>query len=768
MKNYSALKFLFVIVLLSTSTIVRAQTELPVIWQVLQYDLTANLPAQPATERALTGHAALSVRNVGQGVGRTFTVRLNPAAEVQAAKAGDTNANFVKRDDPRAKLQQVTLTLPTPIQPGGTLSVTIDYRLPLAENSGIASISTEAAQFLPLSGWYPTPNSALSVRGVDTAPMRLTVNAPGGEMIVSTGQANGTTFDQKLNVQPFFLTGKWETLEGANDARGISAWLYAGASADERKHAESYIALAAAARSYYASVLGVAPDAPVRLAAVRRGAGFDMGGTVLLDAAAFRRSKVDAITALLIAESVAHLWIGGATAVGHEGAGVVREGLTRYLAQLFLEKQFGREAADAGRLRERIAYSAIAKRDPPLAKATQLDPTYYTSVSDKGAMVWRLVERMLGREAFLSIVRAQLQTAQGSELTLDGLRAALNERGGANIKSLLDYELDQLTDLDLLIGLPQQRGGEWVSALRNLGGLNVSVPVAATTASGERITTEASIPARDFGEAHFKTTAKIVRAEIDPDKLYPQIDYANDIVPHAPALEESLDEATRLLAGQDYARAESIARDLLQRAPLFSDARILLARTLLEENKLDQAEHEFRAALDERLPLPSTLAWGNIGLGEIELKRGQTAEAAKFFDEAVRADAGYAQALAARSGRVKAEAALGAAAPKPDAAIVAAITQLDQAIRSGRKAELDALIVPGELVKFSKGIVGSQPEQWQTRVLRTEIIDAGRVAADVNITAKVLGKDQSGDAVLIFARVGNALRLVEIPIFEVR
>ncbi|MCA1643418.1 MAG: hypothetical protein LC785_16055 [Acidobacteria bacterium] len=67
-----------------------------------------------------------------------------------------------------------------------------------------------------------------------------------------------------------------------------------------------------------------------------------------------------------------------------------------------------------------------------------------------------------------------------------------------------------------------------------------------------------------------------------------------------------------------------------------------------------------------------------------------------------------------------------------------------------------------------EGIVGNQPEVWQTKVLRTEAVGGDRVAADVQITARTLGRDQSGTAVLVFTRASGRLLLAEIPIFEVR
>ncbi|HEU4596060.1 MAG TPA: hypothetical protein VFS10_13040, partial [Pyrinomonadaceae bacterium] len=313
-------------------------------WQVTRFDITADASSATSAARALPARAVLSARNVGAGVGRTFTIRLSPGAKLNSASVGGADARFTSRNDERNKLQMVQVTLPAPVEPGGSVQVAFDYQLPFNENSGIASFSSEGVQLLPLSHWYPMPNTPLAPRGADYAPLRLAVTGlASGESFVSTGKPSGNAFEQTLNAQPFFLTGKWETVEGAGDARGISAMLFAGAGAEERRQAEALIALAAAARAFYASLLGPAPETPVRLVGVRRGAGFDMSGTLLLDHAAFRRAKPDSVTALQIAESVARLWIGGAKGVQEEGSGVVREGLARLLATLFLEKQFGKE-----------------------------------------------------------------------------------------------------------------------------------------------------------------------------------------------------------------------------------------------------------------------------------------------------------------------------------------------------------------------------------------------------------------------------------------
>jgi tetratricopeptide (TPR) repeat protein len=289
--------------------------------------------------------------------------------------------------------------------------------------------------------------------------------------------------------------------------------------------------------------------------------------------------------------------------------------------------------------------------------------------------------------------------------------------------------------------------------------------VRATTATGETLSVDVVVPAKNFGEAVFKTPAKLVRLEIDPDKLYPQLEYSNDSSPRQRDVEEGLGEATRLFGAQDYVKAEAIAREILTAVPNSQEARILLARTLLGQNRTDEAEKLFQLALEDPLPTPAALAWGNVGLGEIALRKGQNAEAAKRFNEGVRADAEYASSLAGRAGRIKAETATNTI--QVDGAVRTFVTQLDQAILSGKKVELESRVVPGELVRFVNGVVGTQPELWQTRVLRTEQLDANLVAADVSLETKELGVQRAGTALLLLTRAGGNWRLLGIELFEV-
>jgi len=738
-----------------------AQAPATVIWQVNSFDINANVQQ---AERVLNAVATINATNIGSGSGRTLTLRLNSKASVKSVTVGGAATTFRLGTETRGDLQRIEIALPG-VAPNSSITAAVTYALPVESNSGLTAISPIATQFLPLSFWYPMPNTPYSVRGADTAPFRLAVNIPNAisSGVEKAGPA-GVSFEQSLHGQPFFVQGDWDKLEGAADGKGIVVLLEKGAGAEERKHAEALIAFAAAARIFYAAAFGTAPDVPVRLVAVRRGAGFNDSGTVLFDADTLRLPKLDAATALSVAEAVGHLWIGGQTPIQGEGGGVLRDALVRFLATEFLEKQFGEDAVKSEFYRQRLAYATVAQRDGPLARTSQLDTAYFASVPNRGAMFWRLVERRLGREIFPGVLRAALQGGKNG-LTLPSVREALVARGGESLKALVDQQLDQVIDTDLLIGLPQQRGADWVSALRNLGSIDVTVPVVATTERGEQVRAEATVPAKNFGEVVFKTPSKIVRVEVDPDKLYPQLDYGNDVVPRAKDLTQALNEAALQLSAQDFAKAEASARAMLASAPRFQEAQIILARALLGQGRVDEAEKLFRSALEEPLPFAATLAWANIGLGEIAMKHNQPAEAAKRFNDAVIASRDYPSSLAARAARIRAEAAANNAPPVDETAR-AFITQLSQAVVSNKKAELESRIVPGELVKFINASIGT--EAWETKVVRTEQLNANLIAADVQIRANKLGTAGAGSAVLMLARTPSGWKLSGIELFEVR
>jgi len=181
--------FVFLIVGLLFISKVYAQDESRAskTWEVQKYDITANLP-NSETDRYLNVKAVLDLKNVSGSASSRLTLRISDKAEVSAVKINQTTAEFSKGEEKiggNRNLQRILVRLPS-IQPNASFSVAVDYKLKVDENSGLNTLSPVGSQFLPLSFWYPTPNSWYFARGADNAPFRAQINSSSGETIVSS------------------------------------------------------------------------------------------------------------------------------------------------------------------------------------------------------------------------------------------------------------------------------------------------------------------------------------------------------------------------------------------------------------------------------------------------------------------------------------------------------------------------------------------------------------------------------------------------------
>lgn len=751
MKTIHRAIFAFLLFTFTLSAFAQTDVRISSTWQVQKYDITATLP-QSEADRNLVVKARIDVKNVSAQPASTLTLRIGSSAEITGVDINGATVDFTKGEEKinsATSLQRIVLRILS-VPPNGTVSVTVDYKFNVKDNSGLNAISPMGAQFLPTSFWYPTPNSWYFARGADYAAVRLRVQS-GVQTVVSSGAEAAGAFDQKLSGQPFFVAGNLDSI----NSNGVSVMVPKGSGADEQKRAAELAAVASEAKTFTTTLLGAAPDVPIRIVTVKRGGGFSGGGTVFVDDAVLRRSKIDSQTAMNIADAMAKLWLGNAVAVNGDGFGVIREGLAKFIATQFLETKYGKDVADVERLRQRTAYAAVVRRDSPLNIASPLDDYYYPEVGNKGAMIWRLMAKKVGQVEMFAAIRAAMQDGT---FTLAEFRAA----NLAN-KEFLDYMLDQVTDTNLQIGLPQLVGGESKLALRNAGAVDVTVNVTAVLANGERMSAPTTIRAKSFGEVIFKTVNKISRVEVDPEKLYPQTEYSDDVAPRELTDSDLLLAVKRSFDKQEYSAAESTARAVLREAPRFDDVRVLLGRSLLAQGKNADAEKEFRAVLDEKLPTSRSLAWANVGLGEIAFKGGQAAQAVKFAESAIQADAEYGAGLAARAIRNRSN------IPSAiDESVKAYFGQWDKAAVSNRKAELDAMAVPGDVTRFVSGISG-QAVEWRTQILHVDNIDANTALVETNLAIKLLNKEpETGPAVFRLVKTGSGWKLSSVDIFEVR
>jgi hypothetical protein len=728
-----------------------ADARISATWQVQKYDIRVNLPADERSRNADVV-STVEVRNVSGRPATSLTMRISPAAEVGSVKINGSAVEPNKSEEKLGgglSLQRLVMRLPS-VAAGANVTAEVTYRLVLKENSGLSAISPAGTHFLPLSFWYPTPNSWFFPRGSDRAPFNLEITG-GGQTVVSSGTVSGGRFEQKLFGEPFFLAGNWEQ----KTVDQIAVYVPQGLSADASARAEELGRLYADAVKFLSGSFGKAPDVPLRIVSSRRGGGFGSGGTLIVDEAVFRRPKIDSLTALNVAEAAARLWIGGSARVDGDGYGVITEGLVRYAADMFLESKFGRAAADAERLRQRASYAAISRRAPAISTISPLVDVYYPVVANKGAMIWRVLAGRMGQKEFFEILRSAMSDGHTD---LGELRSRMPVD-----RELLEYFFDKQTDVNLLAGLPRVEGGETKVALRNTGSIPVEVGIVALFENGQTMRADASIRPASFGEAVFKTASKAVRVEIDADKVYPQTDYSDDVAPRESTDNDPILAAKRPFDRQQFAEAERTASTLLRSMPYVDELRVILARSLLAQNKTDAAKREFQAVLDEPLPTARSMAWSLYGLADIAQRSGDAGRALELISAAIIADADYGAGLAARNLRNRIN-----AGGDSEATVRAFFADFDKAASSNRKADLDSLAFAGEVARFLGGISGST-ESWRTTVKRVDRLDANTILVETELSVRLLGRnDETGMAVYRLGRSGGGWRLMNVEIFEVR
>jgi tetratricopeptide (TPR) repeat protein len=743
-----------VILFVGSAVCVAAQTgRAATTWNVDRYDINVDLPSDDRT-RVATMRAVLSLRNVSGAPANSLTLRVNTAADVSNISINGSNVEVAKSEEKisgSVSLQRIAIRMPA-VPAGGTLTAAVDYKLTIKDNNAFATISGPGGGFLPLSYWYPTPNNWFFPRGVDAAPTKIRVNTGNSALTtIAPGVETAGTFENKLRSQPFFLYGRWDKAEVAN----VAVYTPRGIGGDVLKRSAEIAAVINEARAFTAKLLGPVPDVPIRVVASRRGAGFATGGTFVIDEAVFRRSKLDSQTVTNLAEGVAKLVIGNTTAATGDGFGIIHEGLPRFIAVQFIESKYGKDTADAERLRQRVSYSSVSRRDSPMMMATPVDDFYYPVVANKGAMAWRILAKRLGSDKFFETIR---RNSEDGDLNIAELRAAFSDE-----KAIFDSMLDQVTDTNLLVGIPRAEGGETKIAVRNTGAADVTVDVTATMADGTKMSAPTTIRATSFGEVAFKTNSRVLRVEIDPDKLIPQVDYSDDVAPRETTDSDPILAVKRLFDRQDFAAAVEQARVLHVDHPRFDDLRTLYARSLLGKGDIASAQREFNALLEEPLPTARSLTWANVGLGEIAARAGQNDAAIRYAEAAIAADGELGANLAARALRNRAN-----ASPSIDAAVRTFFSNFDKAASSNRKADIDALVLSGEVARFASGVAGST-EQWQTNIRYTDRLDENTMLVEANMTVKLLNRSaETGTAVFRLTRVGEVWRLSGVDVFEVR
>jgi hypothetical protein len=733
---------------------------------------------------------------------------LNPKATVAGMKINDANAQFKTAEDPRNNLLRVFVDITTTLAGLGEFDVDLTYSIPAADRSAALHVSSEESFLLPASFWVPVTHTPYADHGADTAPLSLTVTAPAGLKVISSGiRKSENSFEQSLAAQPFFVVGDYDVVARGGEAYPIEVYFPRGSGDIGKRQAERIAAEAERIVMFCVKYFGVAALAPFRVISTQarqlntatsdsfsqsRETSVAMVGAVTIDENLFRRDALDLGSIELLAGAAARAWIDGQVLLRGRGTGMLRDALPIYLSAQYLGERFGQGQRDAAFERYRRAYATIARSDAPLLMQSQLDRNYATSVYNKGALVWRMIEKTIGRQAFETALRSSLARSRVDVLSLAGWWAPQQGRGlaqphplcqvsrCANLKEYLmsagaDRRLineiftnwiDTVALPDFAIGQPQTTPSGVESTIANFGSGDFTIEIVATADKGEKLRRTVTVKASEYGSVSFPAGTSITAIEADPEKIFLQSDYSNDIFPRRPSQSEAFGQANLAFSRNNFAEAEAKAREALAATPNAPTLQALLGRALLVQKKNDEAAKVFNDVLKTE-PLPIlAYGWTHLGLAELAMQQNNFAAAAQHYRFAAAADLDAATTIAARNGALRAE--RGANAVKIPEDIRAFLQKFDAAVLQGNASSVNQFVELGNLRKFAQSLVVRKPSAWVTEALRAEDWDANRTAVDVTLKIKIEGKDYAGRAVYVISRSGGKLLLSEVPTFDVK
>ncbi|MEP7336844.1 MAG: tetratricopeptide repeat protein [Acidobacteriota bacterium] len=769
----------------------------------LKVDVEAKLRLVNLSDASLADKVLLSTAERPR-----FSFLINPKANVTAMKVNGVTAAFKTNEDARNNLLRVSAEITTAIATARELEVDFVYSIPAADRSTSVHVSSGESFLLPSGFWVPIVHTPYAEHGADTAPMSLTVAAPAGLKVISSGiRKSENSFEQSMAAQPFFIVGDYEVVTRGGEAYPIEVYVPRGMNDIGKQQAQRLAAEAERIVAFYAKYFNVAATAPFRLIATQarqlstvtsdafsssRDISFATVGAVTVDDNLLRRDLLDLGTIELIAGAAARAWVDGQVLLRGRGTGMLRDALPVYLGAQYLGERFGEAQREAAFDRYRRAYSIVARNDAPLLNQSQLDRNYTTSVYNKGAVVWRMLEKQVGKQAFDNVLRASLSRIKVDALSLSGWYqmaqtgrpaqvyplcllsrcASLKDNllaSGADrrlINEIFANWIDAVVLPDFAIGQPVVAASGVESTIANFGSGDVTIDVIATTDKGEKLKRTVTIKSSEYGTVNFPAGTNITTIEADPDKLYLQVDYANDIFPRRPSQSEAFGQANVAFSKNDFATAEAKAREGLKETPNAPTLQALLGRALLAQKKTDEAARTFEAVLkSEPFPLQAYGA-ANLGLAEIAQQQNNLAEAARRFRFAAMSDFDAATTIAARDGAAKAE--RGTNAIKIPEDVRAFLQKFDGAVLLGTADAVNQFVELGNLRKFVQSLVVRKPATWVTEAIRTEEWDANRTAVDVILKIKIEGKDYSGRAVYVVSRSGGKMLLSEVPVFDVK
>lgn len=494
-----------------------------------------------------------------------------------------------------------SLRLPESVAPGARAALTLTYSGVIYDpvktandltfvvgDSTTGLIGNEGIYLVGETGWYPVLKSPLAL-------YELRVKAPAPWEIVSQGELRSRTtaagenqfyYASDVPADSLALVGGKYDVQTA-DAGGVKVSTYFFA--DEKGIAPLYLNAVTGYLKRFSNLLGPYPYKKFDVVENFFETGYGFPSFTLLGNDVIKMGE-RALRPGYLDHELVHDWYGNGLFFDPAKGNWV-EGLTTYIANYLGNEAQGPEAARRYRLGMSQKYSLRVKpeKDYPLRKFEGKTEDFENDIGySKAAMVFHMLRRLEGDDAFFGVLKDFTQSHIGQVVTWEDFRAVYEEALGADLGWLFDDWLDRpgLPELALegLSATPEGSGFAVRGTIAQKSEKPYRLPLAV------RVTMESGA-SQDFGvwldsaatPFEFRVAAKPARIQLDPDyNILRRL--SNDEMP--PSLNAVLDSGKLLIVMPTHASdaAKAIYQKVADRAKGARDGAVVLDSSVMRSD----------------------------------------------------------------------------------------------------------------------------------------------------------------------------------------
>ncbi|BCS52503.1 M1 family metallopeptidase [Geobacter sp. SVR] len=455
---------------------------------------------------------------------KRLTLRLSPGATVERVAIAGQTVPFTFTGG--------VLAIPLPTdRSGGTLTVAVNYRAifddpvpdrPLNDEDptfGVSATITGRGVYLGSdAGWYPllpTPPGHRTTSIEAPAGIEAVTAGRRDSRITSSGVTRSTWTEEHPTASLSLSAGPYQVAERMLGDIPIYTYLYPG----NASLAPRYLDAAARHIRFYSELIGPYPFEKFAVVENFFPTGYGFASYTLLGSAVIRLPFI--IDTSLPHEIVHNWWGNGVLPDSHDGNW--SEALTTYLADYLLKERASPSEGREARFQDLADYASLVPpdRDFPLREFSgRVDPTSRAIGYQKGAMVFHMLRRAVGDQAFFGALADLCRDRLYRTATWEDFGRAFSRRADKDLlpfmrQWLVRPEGPRLTLADVK---RQRENGTWrVSGtiVQEAPPYELSLPVRLETAGG---TMEYTIPLTGVRTPFsFSSPTQPARLALDPD-----------------------------------------------------------------------------------------------------------------------------------------------------------------------------------------------------------------------------------------------------------